>query len=46
MDILTEHFRVIWARSLDDFAEAEEDSPFYVELRISEEHKEDMEEFD
>jgi hypothetical protein len=45
MDRVMEHFRAAWARSLEDFVEAEENSPSHLGSRISEEYKEDMEEF-
>jgi hypothetical protein len=32
---VTEHFRVTWARSLDDFVKAEEETIFHLEPRIA-----------
>jgi hypothetical protein len=45
MDAVTEHFRTTWARSLENFVDAEQDSVFHLEPRITEEDEEDMEEF-
>jgi hypothetical protein len=45
MDAVTEHFRATWARSLEDFVDAEQDAVFHLEPQITEEDEEDMEEF-
>jgi hypothetical protein len=45
MENVTEHFRETWSKPLDDFIEAEEESPFYLESRITGEDEDEMEEF-
>jgi hypothetical protein len=45
MNTLTEYFITTWARSLEDFVEAERNSPFHLESRTSDKYEEEMEEF-
>jgi hypothetical protein len=42
---MTEHFRATWSRPLDEVVEAEENSIFHLEPRITKEDDEEMKEF-
>jgi hypothetical protein len=45
MERVTEHFTRTWARPEDEFIEAEENTAFHLEPRITEREEEEMEEF-
>jgi hypothetical protein len=45
IDTVTEHFMEMWARPREDFREAEEDSIFHLESRITGQEEEEMEKF-